>query len=142
MTITTLPIQRIRNSTTWPSIDAGHIGRPAVARLIVALLLALGLWLVAAPPLAAATTVPSVESPPGGADVVATSVLAGQVLIGPTCPLARPNPPPGCEDRPYQASISIQTPDGTQEVARIETDEQGLFSIELSPGDYLVVPLT
>jgi hypothetical protein len=78
----------------------------------------------------------------GSDDVTAVSVLTGQVLIGPTCPVARPNPPPECADRPYQASISVQPPDGSQELLRFDTDDSGNFSVELSPGDYLLVPLT
>ena len=75
-------------------------------------------------------------------DQAETGTLQGQVLIGPVCPLARPNPPPGCEDQPYQATVSVQTPDGAQELCRFDTDEQGQFSIDLAAGDYLLVPVT
>jgi hypothetical protein len=147
MTTTTPATQPIPSSTTWRSGNVARVVGPAAARLVVALLLALALGPLAAGALAAAPselTATSMEDPSGSSSNAdaAASVLTGQVLIGPTCPLARPNPPPGCADRPYQASISIQTPDGAQEVAQVDTDDQGVFSIDVSPGDYLVVPLT
>jgi hypothetical protein len=69
--------------------------------------------------------------------------LAGQVLIGPTCPgPVRVDRLGQCQDKPYAATLSIQTPDGTQELTQVSTDDQGQFSVDLDPGSYLVVPLT
>src|SRR5437879_5762651 len=124
MTTIGRPIPRIPNTTTWPSGDLGPRAAPAV-RLSLALLLAFALGLLTTGRLHA-------EDP---------TVLTGQVLIGPTCPVARPNQP-GCGDRPYQATISVQTADGSQELARVDTDTEGVFSIELAADDYLLVPLT
>ena len=70
------------------------------------------------------------------------AMLLGQVLIGPTCPVVRLDQPDQCQDRPYAATLSIRSVDGSQEIAQTTTDDQGQFSVELDPDTYLVVPLT
>jgi hypothetical protein len=73
-----------------------------------------------------------------------SAVLTGQVLIGPTCPVAAidDNGVGVCADRPFAAILSIKTQDDTLEVARVATDDQGLFSTTLAPGTYRIFPLT
>lgn len=68
--------------------------------------------------------------------------LTGDVVIGPTCPVVRLDRLGQCQDRPYAATLSIQTADGTTEVTRVTTDDQGHFGVALEPGTYEVVPLT
>jgi len=84
-----------------------------------------------------------------GSDPAATDVqpdvamLNGQVVVGPACPgPTRVTQPPQCQDQPYAATLSIQTPDGTQEVTQVTTDPQGQFSVQLDPGTFHIVPLT
>jgi len=83
------------------------------------------------------------SSVPAGSQPIPTddgsTVLEGQVLLGPTCPVVRPGT---CADRPYAATLAIKTPDGSQEIAQLTADAQGLFSIVLDPGTYLLVPLS
>lgn len=67
-----------------------------------------------------------------------TSGVEGQVLLGPSCPVVRPNDP-NCADRPYQATLTILTTSG-QEVARFSTDAEGKFHVSLAPGDYVLHP--
>jgi hypothetical protein len=69
------------------------------------------------------------------------ATLAGEVLIGPTCPVVRLDRLAECQDQPDVATLSIQTSNGSQEVTQVTTDDQGRFSIELDAGTYLIVPL-
>lgn len=68
--------------------------------------------------------------------------LTGDVVIGPTCPVVRLDRLDQCQDRPYAATLSIQTADGTSQVTRVTTDDQGHFAVALEAGTYQVVPLT
>jgi len=75
----------------------------------------------------------------GGGIVPYQSGIRGLVILGPTCPVMRDPPDPGCDDRPYQTSIIVSranTP--TQVFARAESNALGRFEISLPPGDYLV----
>jgi hypothetical protein len=84
------------------------------------------------------------SSPEGAGDDAAAparATLAGEVLIGPTCPVVRLDRVDQCQDRPYAATLSIQTSDSAQEVTQVTTDDQGHFSVELDPGTYQLVPL-
>jgi len=65
------------------------------------------------------------------------SGVEGQVLIGPVCPVEQPGDT--CPDRPYQATLTVNNPQG-EKVVQIETDEEGKFKITLEPGSYVLVP--
>jgi hypothetical protein len=67
------------------------------------------------------------------------SGVAGQALLGPTCPVVRIDNP--CPDQPYQTTLIIMTPDGAT-VMKIETDAEGYFRAPLQPGDYILHPET
>ncbi|MEP6896750.1 MAG: carboxypeptidase-like regulatory domain-containing protein [Chloroflexota bacterium] len=69
----------------------------------------------------------------------ADSGVEGKVLIGPNCPVAQQGQ--DCPDKPYQATLSINNPDGRL-VAQIKTDEKGHFKVPLDPGDYILHPET
>jgi hypothetical protein len=69
-----------------------------------------------------------------------STALDGQVRLGPTCNLVRPDESQ-CADRPYSATIVVKTADGQQEVARVASDDDGVFSVALDAGTYQVVPL-
>jgi hypothetical protein len=63
--------------------------------------------------------------------------IAGEVRIGPTCPVERPGKV--CE-RPYRATITIQREPGHTLVARVRSSATGHFRIALAPGRYLLLP--
>ncbi len=73
---------------------------------------------------------------PGASAGVPTSGIEGQALIGPTCPVARPNDQK-CADRPYHTTVIIKTLEG-QEVKRVTTDVQGKFRVDLEPEFYVI----
>lgn len=68
---------------------------------------------------------------------VTDSGIEGQVFIGPMCPVMREGEP--CPDQPFQATITILNPNG-KEVARVESDAQGHFVVDLEPGTYTLRP--
>ncbi len=68
----------------------------------------------------------------------ATSGIHGQVTLGPTCPVQRPNDP-NCADKPYQTSLIVLTEDGKL-AANVQSDAQGNFTVGLMPGNYIVSP--
>jgi hypothetical protein len=65
--------------------------------------------------------------------------VAGVALVGPMCPVIREGTP--CPDRPWEGTVVVRTPSGA-EVARVDTDAEGRFAMDLPPGEYLVVSLT
>jgi len=46
-----------------------------------------------------------------------------------------------CPDQPYQATLSVDSLEGG-EIARFQTDEGGIFSLPLKPGEYILHPET
>ncbi len=65
------------------------------------------------------------------------SGIDGFVTIGPTCPVETEESP--CPDQPYAATIIIENEDA-DEVATVESGEDGRFRIDLAPGTYTLVP--
>jgi hypothetical protein len=66
----------------------------------------------------------------------AGSGVIGTVNLGPTCPVERIPPMPGCAPRPYQTSIQI-TKDGNSSFRKLITsDLDGRFKVDLLPGTY------
>lgn len=64
----------------------------------------------------------------------AGSGIAGTILVGPSCPVARVDTP--CPDTPFAAEITILR-DGTEtEYAKTYSNELGTFSVSLAPGKY------
>jgi hypothetical protein len=83
----------------------------------------------------------SVNEPAASADgqgekTMATSGIEGQVSFGPTSPLARPGIP---NYRPMQARITVLTAEG-KVIGQFETDADGRFRMEISPGSYTLHP--
>jgi hypothetical protein len=67
------------------------------------------------------------------------SGVEGQVLIGPSCPVAQSGQ--DCEDLPFQARITVLNPGAKEEVvANILTNEDGSFKVILEPGTYTLRP--
>ena len=65
------------------------------------------------------------------------SGIAGQVLIGPTCPVVQPGQ--SCPGQPYQATLTVNSLNG-ETIMQVQTDGQGHFRIPLVPGEYLLHP--
>ncbi len=70
-----------------------------------------------------------------GSPEAGNSGVNGQVLIGPMCPVMQEGVP--CPDQPYQASLTVLDPDG-RKIMRFETDAQGRFEVNLSPGEHIL----
>jgi hypothetical protein len=71
-----------------------------------------------------------------GTPVIPNGTLAGDVVAGPTCPVAQaenPCPPKAVPDR----EVMVKTADG-QVVATAITDTQGHFSVSVTRGTYVV----
>src|SRR5215210_7257915 len=65
------------------------------------------------------------------------SGIEGQVLLGPMCPVVQQGQE--CPDEPYQATLTVKTPDGVQ-ISQFQSDEQGRFKVTLVPGEYILHP--
>jgi hypothetical protein len=72
------------------------------------------------------------QNPPAG-----DSGVQGIVLLGPTCPVMRIDDN-SCADRPYQADLTVLSADGSVDIARSKSGEDGRFKIALQPGDYIL----
>jgi hypothetical protein len=59
------------------------------------------------------------------------------VFLGPTCPAAQSGTQ--CPDRPFEADLTILDLLG-EEVARGKSGADGIFRIDLPPGEYVLVP--
>ncbi|MDD5527604.1 MAG: hypothetical protein PHO56_01340 [Patescibacteria group bacterium] len=90
----------------------------------------------AACPSVTPTTTPPVPSP----EPIGKSGITGVSLIGPVCPVERIPPDPACAPRPYPALVIVKSADGTKEITRFNTDQNGKFKIGLPPGNYLLEP--
>jgi hypothetical protein len=65
--------------------------------------------------------------------------VRGAVSAGPTCPVERDPPDPGCAPRMVAGAVLVVTDAAGTEVARATSAEDGTFSIELDPGAYRLV---
>ncbi|MEO7665916.1 MAG: carboxypeptidase-like regulatory domain-containing protein [Dehalococcoidia bacterium] len=83
--------------------------------------------------LAAAACGDDDESP-----AVEVSGIAGQVLVGPQCPVVMEGSP--CPDLPLEATLRVDEVGGGSSQT-VETNSDGQFSLLLPPGEYSVVAL-
>jgi hypothetical protein len=83
-------------------------------------------WLAVAVVLLAGCTDPSVPS--GGVE--------GAAMMGPTCPVERDPPEPGCEDRPFVGELEVVTSHGGKARLTFQTASDGTFRVRVSPGTY------
>ena len=118
--------------TTWWSIKRRRLG---------GVLLLTGV-LLCAPAATAAQSEQPVDDPSMPDPNLSSTILAGQVLIGPVCPVVRIGQGDQCADQPYPGNLSIRTTAGDQEVTQIMADAQGSFAVDLAPGTYQIVPLS
>jgi hypothetical protein len=73
----------------------------------------------------------------GAPEAPVDSGVAGNVLIGPQCPVVQEGVP--CPDAPYEASILVRDASG-EVVATARSDKDGRFRINLAPGRYILEP--
>ena len=66
------------------------------------------------------------------------SGIKGMVTIGPTCPESRDAE--DCEREPYEAKLIITNLETGEEAARVQSAKDGIFRVELAPGEYVVGP--
>ncbi|MEA2701574.1 MAG: hypothetical protein QOE22_283 [Candidatus Parcubacteria bacterium] len=64
--------------------------------------------------------------------------IEGTVLSGPQCPVLRNPPEPGCDDKPYQGSFALTTPDGNRVIKTFSSDTHGRFRVSAAPGTYRI----
>jgi len=85
-----------------------------------------------------AACVPSATSPTPGAAAGTVEIV---VVAGPVCPVEQDPPDPNCEPRAVEgARILVQPGDGRDiVVGEATTDADGHATLELAPGDYIVV---
>ena len=66
--------------------------------------------------------------------------IGGTATAGPVCPVETVPPDPGCAPRPVPAAVVVVRDGAGSEVARVVTDADGSFFVELPAGQYLVEP--
>lgn len=84
---------------------------------------------------------PGEELPSGSVPEVTTCGIAGEVVLGPSCPVMGPGMEEECADKGYQTTLVVETRDGKREVARVRSGVDGRFRVALAPGEYIVAPL-
>ena len=68
-----------------------------------------------------------------------SSGIKGTALLGPSCPIEQlDQSDPGCGDRPYQARLVVTSSDGSQAVKEFSSDQNGIFSVAVPPGEYTI----
>lgn len=70
------------------------------------------------------------------------SGIMGKIVLGPTCPAVGSGMEDECQDKPYQGTVAVKTSDGTKEITKFTSDAEGNFKVSLTPGDYLLVPVS
>ncbi len=99
----------------------------AVSGCGIRLLVVVGLMAI----LLAACDPSSASAPPG-------TGIHGTVTLGPTCPVERVGEPP-CVT-PYAATLVVTSAEDDSVVARVSSGPDGVFSVDVPPGDYVIVP--
>lgn len=81
----------------------------------------------------------SVELTHEGGDALPDATgVRGTVTSGPTCPVETQPPDPDCAARPVGGAVLVFSNAAGTEVARVTSDADGRFSVELAPGAYRV----
>ncbi len=65
------------------------------------------------------------------------SGIRGTALLGPTCPVERTPPDPGCGEKPYQGSLEVVSTSGTP-MTTFATGSDGSFAVTVRPGTYVI----
>ena len=66
--------------------------------------------------------------------------VRGRVTAGPTCPVVRDPPDPNCAERPVSGAVLVVSNAAGAEVARVTSQQDGTFVLELAPGSYRMTP--
>ena len=90
----------------------------------------MGRWLITTLLLASG----SLPSAVAGKNSQSANGITGQILLGPTCPVARPGDAK-CNDQPYETTMIIKTADGKR-VTELQSNSHGDFRVPLRPGGY------
>lgn len=72
---------------------------------------------------------------------VTMSGIYGKVTLGPLNPVVREGDE-STNEKPYQATIIVKDKNGSHEVKRFSSGENGEFKVYLTPGTYLLDPLS
>jgi hypothetical protein len=64
--------------------------------------------------------------------------VRGTVTAGPTCPVVTDPPQPGCDERVVAGAVLVFSDARGSEVARVTSNADGTFAVELAPGTYLL----
>jgi hypothetical protein len=70
-----------------------------------------------------------------------TSGISGHVYAGPLEPSRHTMPGLDGDESPYAATLLVRSVEGLSVVGTVRSDDHGAFSVALSPGLYLLVPL-
>jgi hypothetical protein len=70
------------------------------------------------------------------------SGIAGRVVAGPTCPVESVPPSPRCAPRPIAATLRIHRAQSGSPATTVQSGKDGRFRVGLSPGTYVVRPLS
>ncbi len=73
-----------------------------------------------------------------GATAPPNTGIKGVVTVGPTCPVEQVGEPPCVA--PLAAKLAVTSADDGSVVARVTSGEDGTFSVDVPPGDYVIVP--
>lgn len=71
--------------------------------------------------------------------IALTSGIEGYVTMGPVCPGPVMEGDTSCQDKPYQANLTILDSQNKQ-ISQFQTDEKGYFKVSLPPGTYNLHP--
>ena len=74
-------------------------------------------------------------------DAAGNTGLSVRAVAGPTCPVEREPPDPGCAPRPVDGATVVIKDRGGAEVARGVTGPDGSFVVDLAPGTYALEPM-
>lgn len=66
-----------------------------------------------------------------------TSGIRVRVFVGPMCPVVQSGTE--CPDQPYQATLTVLD-SSRRELKKFETDQNGIYSLKLPPGRYILRP--
>lgn len=73
----------------------------------------------------------------GAARATLNSGVRGHVVAGPTCPVQRVPPQPGCAPRPLAATLQFRRV-GARRATTVRSSANGAFSVRLAAGDYVL----
>ncbi|MET1232482.1 MAG: hypothetical protein ABWY52_06495 [Candidatus Limnocylindrales bacterium] len=75
---------------------------------------------------------------PSAASAPPNTGIRGIVTLGPTCPVQQVDQPPCVE--PFAATLAVTSAEDGSVVARVDSGADGTFTVDVPPGDYVVVP--